>query len=178
MKQVKLYIACSLDGYIARKNGSIDWLDAIENPNQDDYGYNDFLSRIDTIVMGRKTYEEILGFGVEWPYNDFQTYVVSSKDLKISTDNTTLISDFETEIEEMKKKTVEKDIWIVGGGKLISSALNLELIDMMTLSIIPIILGEGIPLFPDSPLETSFNLIDTVQFDSGIVNLSYIIKRS
>ncbi len=78
----------------------------------------------------------------------------------------------------MKNKTVEKDVWIVGGGKLITSALNLELIDQMTLSIIPIILGEGIPLFPDNPLGTSFNLIDTVQFDSGIVNLSYIIKRS
>ncbi len=100
LKQVRLYIACSLDGFIAKKDGSLDWLDAIENPNEDDYGYNDFYSRIDTIVMGRKTYEEILGFGVEWPYNDCQTYVVSSKDLKISTDNTTLISDLRLKSRE------------------------------------------------------------------------------
>lgn len=88
MKKTKLFIATSIDGYIARKDGTLDWLDAIPNPDQLDYGYYAFYETVDTILMGRKTYEEVLGFGVDWPYPDCKTYVVSSNPVDLKTENT------------------------------------------------------------------------------------------
>ncbi|WP_269848941.1 dihydrofolate reductase family protein [Methanosarcina horonobensis] len=72
--RIKLYIACSLDGYIARKDGSIDWLIEYENNSETDYGYSEFYASIGTVLMGRKTYEQVLGFG-DWPYGEKKTYV-------------------------------------------------------------------------------------------------------
>ena len=72
MPKIKLYIAATIDGFIAREDGSLDWLNNHPNPDQLDYGYADFMSRIDTVIMGRKTYEEVLGFGVEWPYGSLR----------------------------------------------------------------------------------------------------------
>jgi len=128
--------------------------------------------------MGRKTYEEVLGFGVEWPYNNCKSYIVSLKDIKISTDNTSLMRDIEMDVKALKEKKGDKDIWLVGGGKLISAFLDLELIDEMIITIIPIILGNGIRLFPDNPLETKFELKSCIKFDAGIVNLTYTRKLS
>lgn len=126
--------------------------------------------------MGRKTYEEVLSFGVEWPYTDCESYIVSLKDLKISTDNTSLMRDIEMDVKALKEKKGGKDIWIAGGGKLISAFLDLELIDEMVITIVPIILGSGIRLFPDNPQETKFDLKDCIKFDAGIVNLIYTKK--
>lgn len=173
MKNCKLYIACSIDGFIAREDGSLDWLDAIPNPDQLDYGYQSFYNSIDTIVMGRKTYEEVLGFGVDWPYPDSKTYVLSSKSIEIKTENTYLINEpLEYKIKKWKNNK-GKDIWVVGGGELISSMLDLGLIDEMLLTITPVILGSGIPLFPNNPKETKFELVKTEAFDTGFVNLTY-----
>lgn len=173
MKKCKLYIASSVDGFIAREDGSLDWLDAIPNPDQLDYGYQAFYDSVDTLIMGRKTYEEVLGFGVEWPYPDCKTYIVSSKETEIKTENTFLIqSPLENKLKELQSEK-GKDIWIVGGGVLISSLMNLGLIDEMLLTITPIILGKGIALFPNAPKETKLELIRTESFDTGFVNLIY-----
>lgn len=173
MKKCKLFIATSIDGYIAREDGALDWLDAIPNPDQLDYGYHTFYDSVDTLIMGRKTYEEVLGFGVDWPYPNCKTYIVSSKEVEIKTENTYLINDpLESKIKEWQNEE-GKDIWVVGGGVLISSMLDLGLIDEMLLTITPVILGSGIPLFPNSPKETQFELVKTEAFDTGFVNLTY-----
>ncbi|PWD99692.1 dihydrofolate reductase family protein [Marinilabilia rubra] len=174
MTKIKLFIATSIDGYIAREDGALDWLYAIPNPGQTDHGYADFYKEIDTVIMGRTTYEEILGFGVEWPYPDCQTYVVTSDEFyEVKTPNTSVLN-------RLKKKTIEpvkgkskSNIWVVGGGKIITAFLNLGLIDEMLLSIIPTILGRGIPLFPDAPKETLFELENAETFETGVVNLIY-----
>ena len=76
-RKLKLYIAASLDGYIARPDGSLDWLEGLPNPKKIDYGYQKFYQSIDMVILGRVTYEEILGFGVDWPYGGCKAWVVS-----------------------------------------------------------------------------------------------------
>ncbi|MEO9965802.1 MAG: dihydrofolate reductase family protein [Reichenbachiella sp.] len=173
MRRLKLFIATSIDGFIARKDGSLDWLDDIPNPDKLDYGYFKFYDSIDTLLMGRKTYNEVLGFGVEWPYPDSKTYVISSGPVDIKTENTFYIQKPLAETVKALMTEPGKDIWVVGGGELISSMLSLDLIDEMLITITPVILGAGIPLFPSQPKETKFDLINTEAFDTGFVNLTY-----
>jgi dihydrofolate reductase len=169
-----LYIATSLDNFIAKPDGNIDWLTSFPQPSEGDYGYQSLLYSIETIVMGRKTYEELMRFGGDWPYSNLVTYVISSNpNFEVTTPNTFLItSDFPEFIGNLKKNS-SKHCWIVGGGALITEFLNYNLIDEMIISIIPIILGEGIPLFPNKPIESSWKLIKTEAFETGVVNLTY-----
>ncbi|MBX2876491.1 MAG: dihydrofolate reductase family protein [Saprospiraceae bacterium] len=175
MKKVKLYIAISLDGYIARKDGSIDWLEALPNPNKIDYGYTAFYETIDTVIMGRKTYDQILGFDVPWPYEQCTTYLATREaDFQPPTPQTKVI---QGEISSATRSIVKeegKDIWLVGGGQLVAFYLNEGLIDEMMLFIIPTIIGEGIPLFPSPLRESSFHLQSTEHYETGAVLLHYI----
>ena len=174
MSKIQLYIASSLDGFIAREDGSLDWLVNIENPDQVDHGYNQFIRDIDLVIMGRKTYEEVLGFDVEWPYSDCQTYVVTAKpEYEVRTPATKLLSFINKSSIQKLKSESRKNIWLVGGGKLISGFLNESAIDEMILSMVPVILGKGIRLFPDETLETKFELLNSESFETGIVNLTY-----
>ncbi|MGB3849429.1 MAG: dihydrofolate reductase family protein [Tunicatimonas sp.] len=174
MSKIQLYIAVTLDGYIARSDGSLDYLHALPNPDQTDHGYRAFFQDVGTVVMGRKTYEEILGFGVAWPYANCQTYVITSNhNYEPSTEATALLVEPLLAALNKLKSESEKHVWIVGGGQVITTLLNKSLIDEMILSIIPIILGEGISLFPGNPRETSFNLIKAEPFATGVVNLTY-----
>jgi len=174
MVKIQLYIATSIDGFIARKNGELDWLNNLPNPNNLDYGYNNFLSQIDTVIIGRKTYEEILSFGIDWPYGNCKTYVATTdKNYKTKTENSHTINIINKKtIEEIKTQSKNK-IWVVGGGILISEFLNFNAIDEMIICIIPIIIGSGIKLFPNNPLETKFNLIKSEPFETGAINLTY-----
>jgi len=173
MSKFRLFIATSIDGYIAREDGSIDWLDNIDHPKDVDYGYSAFMSEVDTIIMGRKTYEDVVGFDVDWPYADYTCYVISSnKGLQISTPSTEVVSSIsDIDVQKMKQHA-KKDIWIVGGGVLIANFLNKGLIDSMLISIIPVVLGNGRPLFKEGK-ETMFKLSSTESFESGVVNLTY-----
>lgn len=181
MPEVRLFIATTIDGFIARENGSLDWLNDIANTESEtsnsgnhDGGYSEFLADIDVVIMGRKTYDEILGFGVEWPYSNFKTYIVTT-DLKytIKTDNTFIINNLDKKIIKDIKLVSEKNIWLVGGGQLITQFINFDLIDEMTLNVISIIIGKGIRLFPDDPEETRFELVKTKSYGLRMVNLTY-----
>lgn len=174
MSKVILYIAASLDGYIARPDGNLDWLVNLPNPGNTDHGYADFLSSIGTTIMGRKTYEVVLGFDMEWPYQGIQSYVVTSdKNLDIPTPDTEVLSgDLIAGVQSMKMES-GKDIWLIGGGKLITFFLNHSLIDRMIISVIPVILGEGIPLFPDNPKGSIWKLEEAVTYSTGVVSLIY-----
>lgn len=173
-RKVKLYIAASIDGYIARPDGSLDWLEGLPNPNKIDYGYHAFYKTIDTVIMGRITYEEVLSFDVDWPYANGKTYVVSSdRALNIKTKNTWLIPEDLVNKVTMIKDEEGKDIWLLGGGKLVTTFLNADLIDEMILFITPVILGEGIPLFPDKPKEATFELVEAKAYETGMTGLTY-----
>ena len=117
MSNIKLYIATTIDGFIARESGSLDWLEELPNPNQIDYGYTDFYASVDRVVIGRTTYEDILGFGVDWPYEDCKTYVVTSKEgYQPQTNNTEIIHQINQESIDHIKSMGEKDVWVIGGG--------------------------------------------------------------
>lgn len=177
MSSIKLYIATTIDGYIARPDGNIDWLTSLPYPENGDYGYTDLLNSIEAAIMGRKTYEEMLGFGIEWPYKNLKTYIVTSdKDYQVATPNTFVIhSDLKKTVIEIKSKA-HKDIWLIGGGQLISSFLENNLLEQMILTIVPKILGEGIRLFPDRTKESDWKITKVEPFTTGLVNLTYDIQ--
>jgi dihydrofolate reductase len=174
MSKTTLYIATTLDGKIARKDGSLDWLFALANPNQIDHGYADFLKSIGTTIIGKNTYNEILGFGVEWPYRGMDSYIATTnKELQATMPETYIISsNISDHINKLKGQS-QKDIWLIGGGQLITFFLNNDLLDRMILSLIPTIIGEGISLFPDIPKETKWKLSNVEKFETGVVNLTY-----
>ncbi len=171
---IQLYIATSLDGYIAKNNDSVDWLDEMPHPEGEDYGYEEFYSGVDTVIMGRKTYDVVVGFGVEWPYSDCKTYVVTrDQNFKGKLGNPTTINDLSPEtIREIRNES-RKNIWLVGGGRLVAEFLNQGWIDEMIISLMPVVLGEGIPLFPPKIKESWFSLEKSRSYDSGAVILSY-----
>lgn len=146
-RRVVLYIAMSLDGYIADEKGGIDWLD---NGDIDYDGYEPFLDTIDTVVMGRVTYQQIieeLSIG-KWPYEGKKGYV-ASKEILGRDENVSFINYDVSGFIRYLKQQKGKDIWLVGGAKLISDCVKDNIIDEYHISIIPTILGKGIKLFPN-----------------------------
>jgi len=174
MSKTILYIATTLDGKIARRDGSLDWLYSLPNPNQIDHGYADFLKSIGTTIMGRNTYNVILGFGVEWPYRGMDSYIATTdKEFQVTTPETYVISSNIVDLINKIKGQIQKDIWLIGGGQLITYFLKNDLLDRMILTLIPTIIGEGISLFPDNPKETKWILSHVEKFETGVVNLTY-----
>lgn len=175
MSKVILYIAQSLDGYIARPDGNIDWLTSVPYPKDgSDYGYSELMARTGTIIMGRKTYEEILGFDFDWSYTGYATFIVTSNEkLEIQTPDTSLLTGSFNDFIETRKQQSDKDIWLMGGGELIKAFMAEGLIDTMIISIIPKIIGDGIPLFVKGITEGEWTLKNTEQFETGLVNLTY-----
>lgn len=174
----KVFIATSLDGYIADKKGGIEWLETIENPEQQDMGYVNFMSNIDALVMGRGTYETVLGFDIEWPYAK-PVFVLSST-LKIIPkhieDRVFIMNGKLTLILEQLYNKGFKNLYI-DGGSTINSFLREDLIDELILTTIPIVLGGGVPLFKDLPKALTFELISTRTFLNQITQRHYKRKR-
>lgn len=169
--KVILYIAASLDGFIARPNGDVDWLDMVERPGED-YGYQEFYDSVDALVMGRKTYELPAGVD-EWPYPGKQSFVFTSQDLKTDRDDVTFVSDPVDQVMENVRNQGFQNVWLVGGGVLIRSFLAHDLIDEHIVAVIPTILGEGIPLYPPPNPEQKLELIGSEQYESGLVEMRY-----
>lgn len=175
MRQVILYIAMSLDGYIATPDGGVSFLDDFQDESVGDYGYQDFVSTIDTCLMGSTTYKSILGFGYPWPYMEQETYVITSNpQLPIASPKTQVLTvDIMETIEQLKQEDTGSDIWLVGGGQLVHAVLNADLLDQMIVSITPKLLGEGIRLFPETSLPSAWELVDQKTFQTGMVVLTY-----
>ncbi len=170
MRKIILFIASSLDGYIAKNDGNVDWL-----PVSGSSGYDDFYKSIDTVIMGKTTYDQILTFGA-YPYHDKKSYVFTqNSDHKKDRD-----IQFVNDVEKLTKNILSNpgmNIWLVGGSKIISNFMNLGFIDEIIITIIPpTVLGNGIPLFVDIQKETKFELIKTTDYDT-LVELHYKILK-
>ncbi len=177
-KKNSVFIATSLDGFIADKNGEINWLYSIPNPNMDDMGYTDFVNKIDALVMGRTTFETVLGFDVDWPY-DKPVFVWSSKLDEIPKshiDKAYLVRGTSTEIVTQIHKKGYHRLYI-DGGATIRSFLASDLIDEIILSTIPILLGGGSPLFTELPNQQKFQLLETKTYLNQITQSHYVRKR-
>jgi Dihydrofolate reductase len=172
MKKIKLYIAVSLDGYIARSNGDIDWLTEYPINSETNYGYNEFYKSIDTVIMGGRTYRDILCMDVIFPYKDKTTYVVTRNPLS-EKENIHFVTDNIIDTVLNLREKEGQDIWLVGGGELITMLLNKDLIDEMVITYIPVILGNGISLFPNSPKESKWKLGNSIQFTNDVLQAIY-----
>lgn len=175
MSKVIIYIAATLDGYIARNNDDVSWLDAFQSPTED-YGFADFIRGIGTSIMGARTYQQSLIYP-ERILKGLQHYVLSAKALPLVPDaDIEFYGDTSGRLIKKIKNESSKDIWIVGGGQTVCSFLNEGLVDEIQQFVVPVLLKEGIPLYPALNKEITLNLVETQAYPSGIVKLRYIPK--
>lgn len=171
MRKVVLYIATSIDGCIARTDGSLDWLERVDT-EEEDYGYEEFFDSIDTTLMGNTTFKQILGFDVEFPYQNKRNLVFTRGEPK-ETPYATVTNHDPAELVRQLKKEEGKDIWLVGGGTLNGALLSADLIDQMIITITPVVLGEGIRLFEGGAPELPWELTGADAYDNGFLQLTY-----
>ena len=176
MRKVSAYIAVSLNGKIAKKDGSVDWLESIPNPDKSDYGYKDFYASIDTTIQGSSTYNQVMGWGIEFPYAGKKNYVFTRKSNQENTEYVDFISDNHVAFIQQLKEQSGSGIWVIGGGQINTLFLNNKLLDEIILFVMPIILNDGIDLFGSIPKETNINLLESKAFSNGVVELRYGLK--
>jgi dihydrofolate reductase len=170
-RQVVLYIAASLDGYIADPNGDIGFLARVETPGED-YGYGEFIKTVDTVIMGRKTYDKVLALGIEFPHREKQCYVLS-RSKKGQDQNVEFFNgDIRTLVALLQQKE-GLDIFIDGGSELVHELMKNNLIDTYIVSVVPVLLGAGIPLFKPGRSMQNLELRRCIPFPSGLVQLWY-----
>lgn len=166
----KVYIATSLDGYIAEPDGGIGFLESFPDPVDEDMGFHGFMAEVDALLMGRKTYETVIGFGVEWPYT-IPVFVWSStlKSPKPGLEDKVRMVEGDVHSVLSQIHSLGHASLYVDGGRAIQSLLREDLIDEMTLSTIPILIGSGIPLFAAQEGRPKFFCTDCRRFSNGIV---------
>jgi dihydrofolate reductase len=172
--KMSIYIGTSIDGYIARKDGNLDWLQ-YGHSGDEDYGFKTFFNSIDGLVLGRKTYEVVSAFD-EWPYKG-KKVIVLSRTLNKVREEAELFSGQLTDLVSKLHVSGIKHVW-VDGGTTATSFLEAGLVDEITLSIIAMILGSGIPLFSMMNREHACRLISTRSYPSGLVQLKYATETS
>ena len=165
-----MFIATSLDGYIADKNGGLEWLHSTPNPDNIDLGYSEFISQIDALVMGRTTFETVCGFDMDWPYQK-PVFVLSNTLTEIPEkfkDNADLVKGTLTEILAQINQKGYYRLYI-DGGATIQNFLKEDLIDDIIITIIPVLLGGGSPLFSELPEELDFECAESKVYLNKIV---------
>ncbi len=167
--QCSVFIAVSVDGFIARPDGGIDWLSVVERPGED-YGYQRFFDSVDTLLIGRKTYDVALGFE-PWPYAGKRCVVLSHRALTPRHDET-FESGAPLDVVDRLTALGCRRIY-VDGGSVIQQLLAAGLVTDLTLNVVPVVLGEGVPLFGKTGRDLRLELVDTRRFDSGLVQVEY-----
>ena len=172
MRKIILYIASSIDGYIARKDGSTDWLTNYPILENFDYGYSGFYESIDTIIMGHNSYKSVLDMSEECFYPEKISYVITNYP-ESDKENIRFISGNIVDIIARLKQDEGRDIWLFGGSQIIALLLNYNLVDEMIVTYIPVIIGNGIPLFSDTLKESQWRLIENNTFENGVYQIVY-----
>lgn len=170
-RPVVLYIACSIDGYIAGPKGELDFLSQVEKEGED-YGYNAFVSSVDCVIMGRKTYDKVLGFGIPFPHADKTCYIVTRTQRPSEGSIHFYTGSLKSLVTDLKSKE-GKTIFIDGGAELVAHLLEDDLLDELIVSIIPCILGDGIRLFKTQKTASSWELLSARSFDTGLLQMHY-----
>jgi dihydrofolate reductase len=168
MRQVVLFIAASLDGYIARADDSVSWLDEVESDG--DGGFAAFYETIDTVVMGRKTYDIVCGLVGQYPHRDRTSYIFSRNEQLHRTEPASesecalqiCADEIGAWLHQLKQQS-GKHIWLVGGGELIAQCLLADCVDQIILTIAPLHLGTGVPLHLPLAAERHWRLLDVRQ---------------
>jgi dihydrofolate reductase len=171
--KISVYIAMSIDGYIARKDGSIDWLER-GHVGDEDYGFKKFFNSIDALILGRNTYETVSAFD-KWPYTGKRVIVLSNTLNEVRKEAELFCGQL-TNLASILHSDGIQHVW-VDGGITISKFLEAGLVDHITISIIPVILGSGIPLFSFMHIEQVCRFISTQSYPSGLVQLQYEVIK-
>lgn len=188
MSLVRYYAAQTLDGYIAEADDSIDWLTSYEgsfegaDSDEGEAGYDAFYEGIGALIMGSTTYEWVLAHGRGWPYAGKPAWVLSSRQLERpeaeGADVRIVDEEVPNLIGEMRDAAGELDIWVVGGGNVASQFADHDLLDRVEVTLVPVVLGQGKPLFDKRLRGGPMQLIEARTFSSGMVGLTYEITRS
>jgi dihydrofolate reductase len=170
-RKVILYIATSLDGYIAKPNDDLSFLSIVQRDGED-YGYTEFINSVDTVILGRKTYDWVMKQVAEFPHADKYSYVITRKP-QPSLGKTNFYSDDLEDLVTRLKGEHGKNIFIDGGAEVVNELLKKNLIDEFIISVIPVLVGNGIRLFKDGRPEQKLKLVDIKKFDTGLTQLHY-----
>jgi dihydrofolate reductase len=174
---IVLFIAMSLDGYIARPDGSVDWLAPFEGAGED-YGYGCLISRVGGLLMGRRTYEQVLGFD-PWPYGTRPVFVLSSRTLPTPGESdVSFVAGSPSDLVTAARRATDRPLWLVGGARLAQSMLAAGLVDELEIALVPVLLGDGISLFGSPAPPGDLALAEARTYRSGLVMLRYRVGRA
>lgn len=183
--RVTIHMAASLDGFIARRDGRVDWLETSDHfaggETMAPDVVEDFLKSIDCYVMGSRTYETALGFeaaGSGWAYGDTPVVVLTSRALPRTRDTIEFHSGDLARLVNGRLRPIYRSIWFVGGGVVAGECLRLGLADELRYSILPIVIGDGIPFFDKLDRDVALHLTEVKAYTSGMVGLCYDVRRS
>jgi len=181
---VTIHMAASLDGFIARKDGSVDWLETADEfadgHTMDPEFVSEFLKTIDCYVMGSRTYETALDFeskGMGWAYGDKPTFVLTGRELRKARDTIEFHSGDLVRFVNDRLRPAFRSIWIVGGGSVSGECLRLGLADEVRFSIMPVVIGEGIRFFAGLDRDVALHLVEVKAYKSGMVALRHQVKH-
>jgi dihydrofolate reductase len=164
---VKIYVAASLDGFIADRDGNVDWLLPFQTI---DYGYERFLSSVATVVMGRISFEFAKSFG-PWPYAAQRSIVITTRRIEVLPPDVETSADVASVIEEVR--AAPSDTWVMGGAQIMGAFLDAGAVDHMEIYVIPVLLAEGTRLFARTGPPQSFKLTQAHAFQNGVVKTAY-----
>jgi dihydrofolate reductase len=170
-RKLILYIAMSLDGYIAKPNDNLDFLSIVEKEGED-YGYAEFIATVDAVIVGRKTYDKVISMGYDFPHTDKDAYILT-RTPRPPVGNVKFYTDDLTVLVNKLKSGKGKNIFCDGGAEIVNELLKSDLIDECIISVIPILVGNGTRLFKDERPEQKLELVSVKSFDTGLIQLHY-----
>jgi len=170
MRKLILYIATSLDGYIAKPNDDLSFLSIVQKEGED-YGYSAFVDTVDTVILGRRTYDWVTN-QVEFPHSDKQTFIIT-RTPRPCIGNINFYTGDLTELITKLKEEEGKTIFCDGGAEIVNELLKNDLLDEMIISVIPVLVGDGIRLFKDGRPEQNLKLMGVKSFDTGLLQMHY-----
>ena len=175
MPQIIYYVASSIDGFIAPPDGSVAWLSPFQSSGED-YGYAAFYDSVDALAVGSRTFEQVLGLDPR-PWSDKRVLVMSSRALALPEDNVTAWDPDPERVVAELERVGSRRAWLVGSGALAGAFQSAGLIDEYIVSVMPVVLGEGIGLFGRETSPGRLALVDTVSYRTGVVQLHYRAAR-
>lgn len=170
-RKVILYIATSLDGYIAKPNDDLSFLSLVEQEGED-YGYTELMKTVDAVIVGRKTYDKVISMGFDSPYADKDAYIITRTPRPSIGSVKFYTGDLKSLIDKLKSED-GKNIYCDGGAEIVNELLKDDLIDEFIISVIPILVGNGTRLFKDGRPEQKLELVSVKAFDKGLTQLHY-----
>ena len=178
--EVSVYVAISVDGFIAREDGSVDWLGEANAtvPEGEDCGFRAFMESVDTLIMGRRTYEKVLSFN-QWPYGETPVVVLSRNPISLPSNLPDTVTYSSEPLRDLLARLSREGVQhvYVDGGKTIQGFIAEGLVDEITVTVIPVVLGGGIPLFGSMDTGIWLTHLRTIAFDFGFVQTTYLVKK-